>query len=322
MLKPFSEYADIGDHLLIVERRLREVLQADVPLVTEVVQHPLRGGGKRLRPALVLLGGRFHPYTEQRLTSLAAAAELIHMATLVHDDIVDRSTTRRGQDTVNARWGDRMAVLAGDYLLGCALHIVAENGTARVIASLSQCVKEMAGGEMRQFGRVNRLALTEPDYLDWIDKKTALFIAESARLGAMAAGAPDLVLEALWGYGRSLGLCFQIVDDVLDLTASFDNLGKPIGGDVRNGVLTLPLIHALRESTERAELRGMLMNGQTPGAMADLLGILKRAGSLEYAQGVARSYAAVAGRWLETLPATPARDALAEISDDLLKRTH
>jgi heptaprenyl diphosphate synthase len=322
-LRPFADYAELALDLPLVERRLREVLQSDVPLVTDVIQHPLRGGGKRLRPALVLLGGRFSPEREQeRLINLAAAAELIHMATLVHDDVVDQSSKRRGQDTVNARWGDRMAVLGGDYLLGCALTLIAEWGGARVLVSLSACVREMAASEMRQFGRVDRLALSETDYLDWIEKKTALFIGECAHLGAMGCGAPDDVVGTLWRYGRALGLCFQIVDDLLDFTSSTERLGKSTGEDVRNGVPTLPVIHALRESPERERLRVLLENGRDPGALEDVLSILRRSGSLEYAFGRASSYAAVAHGELARLPDIPARRALAELTDDLLHRTH
>jgi len=305
----------VGDDLAAVERRLREILQSDVPLVTEVTQHPLCGGGKRLRPALVLLGGRFYrPEEKERLVWLASATELIHMATLVHDDIVDRSATRRGQDTINARWGDRMAVLAGDFLFGTALTLVTEWGDARVIASLSRCMREMASGEIRQFGLVNRLAFTEAQYLDWIEKKTAIFIGEAAQIGAMGCGATDGVLEPLWGYGRAIGLCFQIVDDILDLTSSTDALGKPAGGDVKNAVPTLPLIHGLRESSERERLKSILLNGrESDDALSEVVDILRRAGSFEYALGRATSFTAVAHREL---------DPLAEMADNFLHRKH
>ncbi len=272
---------------------------------------------------MVLLGGRFYrPEDKERLTGLAAAVELLHMATLVHDDIVDQSSTRRGQDTVNARWGDRMAVLTGDYLFGVAFSLVARWGTNEVIDSLSRCVTAMAQGEMVQFGRVRRFMDTEDDYLAWIDKKTAIFIAEAAQIGAMATGAPSGITAPLWRYGRDLGLCFQIVDDVLDLTSSTERLGKPIGGDIRNGVVTLPIIHALRESDERDRLRAILKNGQDEESVREALTILGRAGSLDYATSRAAHYAAAAHRELEHLPDVPARQALAEMADHLLHRTH
>ncbi len=291
--------------------------------MTEVTQHPLRSGGKRLRPALALLGGRFHrPEDKERQVGLACSAELLHMATLIHDDIVDRARRRRGQETINARWGDRMAVLAGDYLLGSALALVATWGNRSVIESLSKCVQEMAKGEMIQFGRVNRLTDTEADYLDWIEKKTALLMAESAHLGAMGSGAPAKIVRPLWSYGRAVGLCFQIVDDVLDLTASAQSLGKPTGGDVKNGVPTLPVIHALAESSERAELRAILANGRDGSAVGDVVEILKRSGSFEYAYGRASSYAVMAHGELDKLPDIPARQALADMAHSLLHRTH
>lgn len=309
--------------MAIVERRLHEVLQSNIPLVTEITQHPLRAGGKRLRPALALLGGRFaQPDDSERIIGLATATELIHMATLIHDDIVDRSTTRRGLDTVNARWGDRMAVLAGDYLFGVAFTIVARWGNSKVISCLSECVRQMAKGEMMQFGRVRRFKETEDDYLDWIEKKTAIFIAESARIGALGASAADAITRTLWSFGRALGLCFQIVDDVLDLTSSPDRLGKPAGGDVRNGVTTLPIIHALRESDEREQLKAVLSNGHDEDSFRVVLDILKRSGSLQYAVGRAAGYAAVAHNELAKLPDTPARRALAEMTEHLLHRTH
>lgn len=244
------------------------------------------------------------------------------MATLVHDDIVDRSTTRRGQDTVNARWGDRMAVLTGDYLFGCAFTLVAEWGNGAVINSLSRCVMEMAKGEMLQFGRVRRFRETEADYLEWIERKTALFIAESTQMGAMATGAPEEVVSSLWRFGRALGLCFQIIDDLLDLTASTERIGKPAGGDIKNGVTTLPLIHALRESAERDKLLAILKDGQNEGSVREALGIIERAGSLAYATSRAASFAATAHQELAVLPDIPARRALADIAEHLLHRTH
>lgn len=283
----------------------------------------MQGGGKRLRPALVLLGGRFClPEDPERVVGLATAVELIHMATLVHDDIVDRSTTRRGQDTVNARWGDRMAVLTGDYLFGCAFTLVAEWGNGAVINNLSRCVMEMAKGEILQFGRVRRFRETEADYLEWIERKTALFIAESTQMGALATGAPEEIVGSLWRYGRALGLCFQIVDDLLDLTASTERIGKPAGGDIRNGATTLPLIHALRESDERERLLAILKDGQSEESVREALGILKRAGSLDYATSRATSFAAAAHRELTDLPDIPARQALADMAQHLLHRTH
>jgi len=304
-----------------VENQLREVLQSEVPLVSEVTQHPLRAGGKRLRPALVLLGGRFHrPEERERLVGLAAAVELIHMATLVHDDVVDQAATRRGHDTVNARWGDRMAVLSGDYVFGCAFTLIARWGTPAVIASLSRCVTEMAKGEMVQFGRVRRFRETEEDYLNWITRKTAIFIAESTQIGAMACGAPDSVLLPLRGYGHALGMCFQIVDDVLDIVGTPETLGKPALGDLKNGVTTLPFIHALRESQERDLLRDLLSDGYSAEAVAEIRDILRRAGSIEYATGRAAAYAARAQRELEKLPDIPARRALSELADHLLHR--
>ncbi len=294
-----------------------------MPLVTEVTQHPLNGGGKRLRPALTLLGGRFHPTGDpERLVGLATAVELIHMATLIHDDIVDQSATRRGRDTINARWGDRMAVLAGDYLFGSAFTLIARWGNQPVISGLSHCVLEMAKSEMMQFGRIRRFRDTEADYLGWIEKKTAIFIAEAARMGALGLGAPEEVTQTLWAFGRSLGLCFQIVDDLLDLTSTVEDLGKPAGGDLKNGVLTLPLIHALAESDERGRLEAILADGHSEESRRQVLLILKRAGSLDYAAGRAAFYAEAANRELDKLPDIPARRAMAEITEHLLHRTH
>ncbi len=244
------------------------------------------------------------------------------MATLVHDDIVDRSATRRGNDTVNARWGDRMAVLTGDYLFGTAFTLIAEWGNDQVINSLSRCVMEMAKGEMTQFGRVRRFKETETDYISWIEKKTAIFIAESAQMGALATGASPDIWRPLWGFGRALGLCFQIVDDVLDLTSSTEHLGKPAGGDLRNGVTTLPIIHALRESTERARLQALLSNGHDESSVAEVMDILTRAGSIEYATSRAAWYASTAHQELAKLPDIPARKALDDMTEHLLHRTH
>lgn len=222
---------------------------------------------------------------------------------------------------MNARWGDRMAVLTGDYLFGCAFTLVARWGNGGVIDSLSRCVMEMAKGEMLQFGRVRRFTETEDDYLEWIDRKTAIFMAESTQMGAMATGADEEVTGPLWRYGRAVGLCFQIVDDLLDLTSSVERLGKPAGGDIRNGVTTLPLIHALRESEERERLLAILRDGHGEDSVVEAVTILKRAGSLEYATSRAADFAAAAHRELAGLPDIPARQALADLAQNLLQRS-
>ncbi|MDQ7794263.1 MAG: polyprenyl synthetase family protein [bacterium] len=306
-----------------VERLIEETLAGGGSLLREVGVYLLRAGGKRLRPELVLLGARFGgERPAARLAHLAAAVELVHMATLLHDDVVDESAVRRGRPTANVRWDSQTSVLVGDYLFATAFEFVSRWAAADSWLALTGVVRTMAEGEIQELSSRGRLDVTEQDYLDRIKKKTALFIAECPQLGAMTADAADGCREALGRYGYCLGMAYQIMDDVLDLTADLRTLGKPTGNDLGRGVVTLPVIHGLTTSGEgRIRLQRIL--GRAGDGEADLkavASILEGSGSVDYARGVAQEFAGQARQALAPLPPGPGRDRLEEIARFVLVR--
>jgi heptaprenyl diphosphate synthase len=310
----------VGDELARVEEFMADALQADGALPAEVALHLLASGGKRLRPALVLLCGEAVGADPEALVPIAAAVEIIHMATLVHDDMVDGSRLRRGAPTVHAKWGEPTGVLAGDYLFARGFSILASTGNPRVVRVMSDVVSRMCVGEMRELAEQWQPA-DEAAYFARIDAKTAYFIAESCRLGAVVAEAPQHYEEALAAYGSAVGLSFQITDDLLDVVGATATLGKPQGADLRAGIVTLPLIHALAHAPEADELLALLATRKVDdGDVERVREVLLRAGSVDYARARSVELARAAQRSLEVLPPSPARETLAALAERLVDR--
>ena len=311
----------VREDLLRVDEAIAVALQAVGPLTGEVAVHLLQAGGKRLRPALVLMAGGCAGADPAALIPVAAAAEIVHMATLVHDDMVDGSGLRRGTPTVHAKWGEATGVLAGDYLFARGFTMLAETGNNRVVRIMADVVSRMCAGEIRELSEQWQ-ACDEAAYLDRIDAKTAYFIAECCRLGAVAAGAPARVEEALAAYGSAVGLSFQITDDLLDLTGSAEALGKPAGADLRAGVVTLPVIHALHHAPEADEILSMLAARRVDDDEVERVrDIAERAGSVSYARTRAVELAREAQARLVGLPASVARDTLSSLAAYLVERS-
>lgn len=308
-----------------VEERISESLTAEDKLIEDVSTHLLRAGGKRLRPALVLLSGMAcrEKADLEPLVPVAAAAELIHMATLVHDDAVDQSFVRRGGPTVNARWGDNVAILMGDYLFARAFALLAATGKNKNVGVMAEVVFEMSLGEIQQLAQAYDAEQTEDAYIKRINRKTALLFAASCRLGAYLSGAPPEQEEALGRFGSLIGCGFQIIDDILDLTSEEDRLGKPIGSDLRSGVVTLPVIHALNRSGQR-ELIATHIRDRKLGEkeITDIRALVEECGGIEYARDGAERLTRQAREQLAQLPASLARDALESLADILLRRDY
>ncbi len=314
-------FLGVRDDLTRVEEAIARALRTDGPLTAEVAMHLLQGGGKRLRPSLVLLAGGAAGAEAPALIPVAAAAEIIHMATLVHDDIVDGSALRRGVPTVHAKWGEAFGVLIGDYLFARGFTMLAATGNNRVVRIMSDVVSRMCAGEMREVADQWQ-ACDEAGYLDRIDAKTGYFIAECCRLGAVAAGAPPRVEEALAAYGSAVGLAFQITDDVLDLTGSAASLGKPAGADLRAGIVTLPVIHALVHAAEADEILALLAGRRVDDEDVERVReIAERSGSVAYARGRSVRLAREAQAQLEALPGSPCRDTLTALAAYLVERS-
>jgi heptaprenyl diphosphate synthase len=306
-----------------VEAAIRGHLSTDDRMLQDVSTHLRDGGGKRLRPALVLLSGRAAGAPAEALCEVASAVEIIHMATLVHDDMVDGAAVRRGVPTVHAKWGQDVSVLLGDYLFAKGFGILSSQGNNRVVRIMSDVVFRMCAGEIRELVEQWDAGLGEAAYFSRVEAKTAYFIAECCRLGAVVAGAPQPVEESLALYGAAVGLSFQIIDDVLDLVASPETLGKPAGADLRAGVVTLPVLYALDHSPDAASLRSVLESRRVGDAEVALArNLIQRCGAVEYAYRRAAELAREAQVALEAaVDPSPARAALAGLAQHLIGRT-
>jgi heptaprenyl diphosphate synthase len=289
----------LPDDLVRVDAALRESVQTPDPFLAEVATHLIGAGGKRLRPTLTIVsayacsdrGGADAPATDAALTG-SVACELVHLGSLYHDDVIDEAETRRGVPSVNARWSNIVAILAGDFLLARASSRAASLG-ADVASLLAATIGELCRGQVLELQHLFDVDRSEEDYSSAIEGKTAALFATSCRIGGMVSGVGDATLDALTRFGRHLGMCFQIVDDVLDLSSTDDALGKHAGQDLLEGIYTLPVIYVLRESSElREQLGGPLDPEQLDAARTLALGPLATGSTaVELALGVARDHA-------------------------------
>ena len=285
---------------------------SSVQAITEIGEYLRVGGGKRIRPALLLLSAKLFDYQGRGAVRLGAVVEIIHTATLVHDDIIDEAKTRRGRPAANTQWGNSKCVLAGDWLYMQAFKVAVQERNFRILDTLIELTQHMVEGELLQMEKLGKL-LTLDDHFDLIYRKTACLFSVCMRLGAILGGGTDQQEEAVAQYGRDLGMAFQIVDDVLDLTASENVLGKPVASDLREGKVTMAVIHALERCTDDERraiekiLRDRAFNGVTH---AQILGILQRYGSLDAAHELASRYAESARQAICTFPNSEIKRAL------------
>jgi octaprenyl-diphosphate synthase len=302
----------LHDDLLAIEAEFGHDTVSDVSAITEIGEYLREGGGKRIRPALLLLAAKLFNYQGAGAVRLGAVVEIIHTATLVHDDIIDEAQTRRGRPAANTRWGNSKCVLAGDWLYMQSFKIAIQERNFRVLDTLIELTQQMVEGELLQMEKLGKLISLE-EHFDLIFRKTACLFSVCMRLGAILGKAAPEQEEAAGVYGRNLGMAFQIVDDVLDLTASENVLGKPVASDLREGKVTMAVIHAVERCTpeEREQvaivLRDRAFNGVTH---ADILTILNRYGSLEAAITRAAEYAEAARKAICTFPDSEIKRAL------------
>ncbi len=290
------------------------------PLLSEICGCVLGKAGKRLRPALVLLAGKCCRGSKKRLVHLAAALELIHMASLVHDDIIDKGMLRRGNTTVNARWGNHVAVLLGDYFYARALELAAPLG-ARINTGLAELVGDLVRGEFRQLENRHRHDMTEVDYLNTVSCKTAQFISLCCRLGAELGKSSPQMVNGLSLYGFYTGMAYQITDDVLDVTGRESVTGKSRGQDLTSGVITLPVIHALNNGPDRDQMKKLLIKERlTARETKAIIQFIRLTGSVEYSLGKARDFIGKAKGSLQDIPAGKARDALGLLAEYICQR--
>lgn len=313
-------FALVDSALGEVTQMLAEILTGDNLLMAEVADHLLGASGKRVRPALVLLAGRLGSTEAEGLIRVATAVELIHMATLVHDDILDDAAVRRGLASTRHKFGDTVAVLAGDFLFARAFQLFSSVDNARVVMEAATVVGIMCAGEIGQHLDQGRVA-SEAQYLARIEAKTARFIESSCRLGAMMSGLNDRQEAQLAHFGHEIGMAFQLIDDILDWSFDGDRLGKAVGEDLDQGVFTLPIIHTLAQPDYGHQLQHYL--NQDEGRELDPIRELVHAsGAIDYSRALAESYVRSAQEALDDLPVGPARMALAELAEFIVVRDH
>jgi octaprenyl-diphosphate synthase len=301
----------------VIARRL----SSDVPLVSQVSQYIIAAGGKRLRPALLLLMCGALDYRGEQRFNLAAVVEFIHTATLLHDDVVDESTLRRGRATANASFGNPASVLVGDFLYSRAFQMMVDAGDMRIMQTLAEATNIIAEGEVLQLMNMHDASLSEEGYLRVIRSKTAKLFEASARLAALLAGAPPAIEQACADYGQALGTAFQVIDDVLDYDGDATEMGKNLGDDLREGKATLPLIIAMQRGTaaEQATIRHAIETGGTE-RLADIVAIVRQTGALQATRDAAAAEAQRAIAAQATLGRNAYSNALLELASQLLQR--
>ena len=304
-----------------VNELILEQLSSDVPLVVKIGQHIIESGGKRMRPLLVLLASKSLSYDKQDHALLAAIIEFLHTATLLHDDVVDTSDLRRGKATANAKWGNAPSVLVGDFLYSRAFEMMVQLGSLKIMDILSKSTRVIAEGEVMQLMNVKNPNVSEAQYMEVIQGKTAMLFEVSSQSGAILAGASSEQEEALRLYGHHTGMAFQLVDDVLDYVGNAEELGKNVGDDLAEGKPTLPLIYTMQNgSDEQVQMiRQAIRKGGTEN-LAEIIEIVQACGAIDYTNQKAREHVDAAKAAISVLPDTPAKQALSALAELALSR--
>lgn len=317
MTETASIYGPVAGDIPLVGERLRDLAAGHHALLGEALAYIFETSGKRIRPALILLSGKLGTYDLDRLVTLSASLEAVHTATLVHDDTIDEALTRRGLETINALWDSRVAILVGDFLFAQSAELAARLDSVRIMTLLSETVMAMSSGELRQYASTRDRVIDEGDYFQRIAGKTASLFSMCCEGAAIVSQQSPEQIAALRQYGMNLGLAFQIADDVLDFTGDEETLGKPAGGDLRQGTITLPAILLAQQLPAESPLRRGLERGETVDAMVRAV---RESGVLELALQRAAEYAAFARESLALFPQSQARDSLEHLADYVISR--
>ena len=317
-------FATIEQDLEVVDQTFQERATSGMEMLNSAAAHALSSPGKRLRTALTLLSGKLIDYRFEKLLPLSVAFEMVHLATLVHDDIIDDASTRRGAPTVNARYGDNVAILLGDYLFAKTAGLIAEVEDFRIDRLFSETVATVCEGTIIELLSSHRMDLSEERYIERINRKTACLIGACCKGGATVGGGTDAQIALMSEYGINLGIAFQIIDDVLDYTGAPETVGKPTGNDLRQGLVTLPLIYALRnEHNGRLDRVQRLMRANTPSddEVADVVRWVNAGNAIPEALASARHYAARARALLSEFPSSPEHEVLNEVVEFVIARS-
>jgi octaprenyl-diphosphate synthase len=320
-----SALALIETELQNVELQFRKNLQSDVHLIRKVGEYLLSSGGKRIRPALLILAAKLCGYQGDRHVALASVIEFIHTATLLHDDVVDNASLRRGIASANTLWGNEASVLVGDYLFSKSFSIIVEDGDLGILRAISGATTKIAEGEVLQLACMSDLAITEEKYIDVVKSKTAVLLATACQVGAILGDACRERETDLRDFGMDVGIAFQLIDDTLDYVSSEEKFGKSIGHDLEEGKVTLPLIHTLKQctSSEKKLIEDVIMSDilKDDGFQA-VVSLVSAYGGIEYTIQAAREYVERGKSRLESFPELPDRQALLSLADYVVTRRH
>ncbi len=318
-------HALIQNDLELTNRIILEQLDAQVELIPTLGSHLINSGGKRLRPALTLLTARMFGYTGNQHALLAAVVEFIHTATLLHDDVVDGSVTRRGSETANSVWGSKAPVLVGDFLFSRSFQVLVSHGDLRILEIVADACAVISEGEVLQLVVTNDLSTSEERYMQVVSSKTATLFSSAMQLGAVLCNRPQAEVDRVARYGLLLGQAYQVVDDALDYSATQETLGKTIGDDFQEGKITLPVIHAYEAGTEEERVFWRLCLEDTnhpEGGLQRAIQLVKDRGSLDYAMKRARELVEEAKVELLDFPASPERDTMLKLADFAVDRSY
>lgn len=321
-MKLANIYGFLRKDLNQIEQSINEIIQAEHPVLREASTQLLQAGGKRIRPVFVLLSARFGDYKNKDIETVAVALELIHMATLVHDDVVDNSELRRGKPTVKHIYGDRVAMYTGDYILARALETITEIDNPEIHKTLSKTLIEVVEGEIAQIK--DRYVLDQEiwNYLRRIKRKTALLIATSCKLGAISAGLKKYEVNKLYEYGYYIGMSFQIIDDILDFTATEKELGKPTGSDLEQGHITLPVFYAMQDPVFKTKVERLFESKDNinQDELTEVIDYLKQTDAIEKSYDLSNRYLNKAMNALNRLPENKVKRTLEVIAQVIGKR--
>jgi len=313
----------IGEDLKNVELQFKKDLHSDVPLIRKVGEYVLASGGKRIRPALLLLSSKLCGYHGDRHVPLASVVEFIHTATLLHDDVVDNANIRRGKDSANSVWGNEASVLVGDFLFSKSFSLMVASGNLQILDVLSRATTKIAEGEVLQLICTADLDMTEARYIEVVKSKTAVLISAACQAGAILGGVSPEREQAMADFGMDLGIAFQLMDDILDYVADEEQFGKSIGHDLEEGKITLPLIHTLLHCTpaEQEQIAAIVTSDEfSKDDFQQILALVNRYGGIDVTVAAAKGYIARCKAYLELFEDSPGKRALLGIADYVVTR--
>jgi len=315
-----SIYRPVQEGLARVEVQLKDVANLEFPFMAKLLSHVLDTQGKRVRPAITLLAASFHPHDRQKTELLATAVELLHIATLIHDDTVDESDVRRGKATISSVWGRNAAVLLGDYIFASSAAFVCDTGNIRVIRRCSETIMELSSGELREMAESYNSSQTREQYFERIYQKTASLFTTAGETGAVLSGAPDEFVEALKSYSYNVGMAFQVVDDILDFDGTEQEVGKPVGNDLSHGTITLPAIIALERFPDDNPIAALAERPDDEACLQSAVDLVQSSSIIGDSYAIANDFAHKGTDALKVLPEGPARDSLCELAEFIVTR--